>query len=498
MPDDMTRKRLSGRLRSPLATLAALLLLSSCTVGPDYVRPPAPVPVAYKEIAGWKRAEPALAASGAPWWSVYKDPVLDRLVRQVDVNNQNLKSAEAAFRQARALVAEARAGYFPTVTLDASGQRSKLGSTSSTFGSGSSRIRNSFDASAGATWEVDVWGRIRRTVESDVATAQASAADLASARLSAQAQLAVAYFQLRVDDEIKRLLDATVVAFQRSLAITQNRYAVGVATRADIAQAQAQVETTRSQAVGIGVQRAQLEHAIAVLMGQPPATFSIPPVEYSADVPVVPPGLPSELLERRPDIAAAERLMAAANAEIGIAEAAYFPAITLSASYGFAGTAIDTLLRAASSVWSLGAQASAPVFDGGLRGAAVEAARAAYDQRVAAYRETVLTGFQQVEDNLSTLRILEEQSTVQQGAVLAAQEAEQLTLNQYQAGIIAYTSVVTAQATALNARQNALAILQTRLATSVTLIESLGGGWTAAQLPGDDLTAVAPTQAAGP
>lgn len=473
-------------LRTPsrAVALTALALLSACAVGPDYVRPSAPVPAAFKETEGWKIAEPKQAASGAPWWSVYNDPVLDQLERQIDVNNQNLRLAEASFRQARALLDQARAGYFPTVTLDASGQRARTATTSTSSSAG--RIRNSFDLSAGATWDVDVWGRIRRTVESADATAQASAADLASARLSAQATLAATYLQLRINDEIKRLLDATTAAFERSLQITQNRYAVGVAARADVATAQAQLETTRSQAVGVGVQRAQLEHAIAVLIGKPPSDFSLPPIEFAMGVPVAPVGVPSTLLERRPDIASAERLMASANAEIGVAEAAYYPAVTLSASFGFANSVIDNLLRMSSRAWSIGAQASETVFDGGLRGAQVDAARAVYDQRIAAYRQTVLTGFQQVEDNLSTLRILEQQADVQNGAVQASLQAEQLTLNQYQAGTVAYTSVVTAQATSLSNRQSALTILQNRLLASVTLIEALGGGWDNTQLPTAD------------
>ncbi len=467
-----------------LTGAAVLALLSACTVGPDYARPSDPVPAAFKESEGWKIAEPKQAASGAPWWSVYNDPVLDQLERQIDINNQNLKLAEASFRQARALLEQARAGYFPTVSLDASGQRAKSGTNSTSSSPG--RIRNSFDLSAGATWDIDVWGRIRRTVESADATAQASAADLASARLSAQATLATTYLQLRVNDEIKRLLDATTAAFQRSLDITQNRYAVGVAARADIATAQAQLETTKSQAVGVGVQRAQLEHAIAVLIGKPPSDFSLPPVEFSMGVPVAPAGVPSTLLERRPDIASAERLMASANAEIGVAESAYYPDVTLSASFGFASSVIDDLLKMSSRVWSVGAQASETLFDGGLRGAQVEAAKAVYDQRIAAYRQTVLTGFQQVEDNLSTLRILEQQASVQDGAVQASLQAEQLTLNQYQAGTVAYTSVVTAQATALSNRQSALTILQNRLLASVTLIQALGGGWDSTQLPSGD------------
>jgi NodT family efflux transporter outer membrane factor (OMF) lipoprotein len=464
------------------AALAMLALLSSCAVGPDYVRPAAPLPAAFKETQGWKIAEPKQAASGAPWWSVYNDPVLDRLERQIDVNNQNLKLAEASYRQARALLDQARAGYYPTATLDASGQRAKSGTNST--GSSPGRIRDSFGLSAGATWDIDVWGRIRRTVESADANAQASAADLASAKLSAQATLAATYLQLRINDEIKRLLDATVVAYQRTLEITQNRYAVGVAARADVATAQAQLETTRSQAVGVGVQRAQLEHAIAVLIGEPPSDFTLPPIEFSMGVPVAPVGVPSTLLERRPDIASAERLMASANAEIGVAEAAYYPDVTLSASFGFASSVIDDLLRMSSRVWSVGAQTGETVFDGGLRGAQVEAAKAVYDQRVASYRQTVLTGFQQVEDNRSTLRILEQQADVQNGAVQASLQAEQLTLNQYQAGTVAYTSVVTAQATALSNRQSALTILQSRLLASVTLIEALGGGWDSTQLTG--------------
>lgn len=475
--------RYSGR-RPGRAMLAALLLLSACTVGPDYKRPDAPVPAAYKELQGWKIAEPKQAASGQPWWSVYNDPTLDRLERQVDVSNQNLKLAEANYRQARALVAEARAGYYPSATLAGSAQRAKSGSTSTSSTAG--RIRNSFDLSADVTWDADVWGRIRRTVESADATAQASAADLASARLSAQATLATTYFQLRITDEIRRLLEETVQGYQRSLQIAQNRYAVGVAARSDVATAQAQLETTRSQLVAVGVQRAEFEHAIAVLIGKPPGDFSITPVQFSMSVPVTPTGVPSTLLERRPDIAASERLMASANAEIGVADAAYYPDFTLSASLGFANSMIDKLLRTSSRVWSLGADVSQPLFDAGLHSAQVEAARAVYDQRVAAYRQTVLTGFQQVEDNLSTLKTLEQQADVQNGAVQASQEAERLTLNQYQAGTLAYTSVVTAQATTLSNKQNALTIFENRLLASVTLIEALGGGWDATQLPTAD------------
>jgi len=474
----MTRPPIS--LRSAAVALA-ITALAACTVGPDYKRPDAPVPVAYKELDGWKPAQPRNAASDMAWWSVYGDPVLDGLERQVEVNNQNLKESEAAFRQSSAIVAQSRAGLFPTATVDLNAQRARStsGGTVAT-----PRIRNSFDASAGiSSWELDLWGRLRRTVESDVAAAQASAADLASARLSLQGQLASAYFQLRVTDAVKQVLDESVEAFQRSLEITQNRYNVGIAARTDIASAQTQLENTRSQAVGLGVQRAQLEHSIAALIGKAPADFTLQPAPLTADVPVVPVGLPSALLERRPDVAAAERLMASANADIGAVEAAYFPTITLSASLGFTSTAVDTLFQAAHRTWALGAGASQTVFDAGLRGARVEEARAVYDQRVAQYRQAVLTAFQQVEDNLATLRVLEQQAEVQAGALRAAREAEALTLNQYRAGTQAYTAVIVAQANALSAQQTTLSILQSRLVASVALIQAIGGGWDAGQLP---------------
>ncbi len=469
----------------------ALASLVACSVGPDYKRPEAPTPVAYKELNGWKPSEPKEAASNGPWWSIYGDADLDALERQIDVSNQNLKAAEAAFRQARALVAEARAAYFPTVSIGASGQRSGQGRAAGGSASqtrSSAFTQNQFDLSASASWEIDVWGRIRRTVESQEASAQASAADLASARLSAQSELASDYFQLRVTDELKRLLDATVEADTRSLQITQNKYASGTAAKSDVAQAQAQVEGVRAQAINVGVQRAQLEHAIAVLVGKPPSDFGLAPGPMRLDVPVMPAGLPSTLLERRPDIAASERAMAAANAQIGVAIAAYYPTVTLSASYGFVSSMLQSLVQTSHNVWSFGPAFSETVFDGGLRGAQVEAARASYDQTVAAYRQTVLAGFQQVEDQLASLRILEQQAGVQDAAVKASEEAEQLILNQYRSGIVAYTSVITAQTTALGNEQSALTILQNRLVASVTLVEAIGGGWDASQLPpGDDL-----------
>ncbi|HXP76984.1 MAG TPA: efflux transporter outer membrane subunit [Stellaceae bacterium] len=472
---------MSARLRWVVPAVA-LASLAACEVGPDYKRPTAPTPAAYKELDGWKPSEPQDAGSGTAWWSIYKDPLLDQLEAQIDVSNQTLKASEAAFRQASALVEEARTAFFPTVGLDTSAQRSGTGGGQT----GRSTIKSQFSVTGSLSWEIDVWGRIRRSVEASYASAEASAADLAAARLSAQSVLATDYLDLRISDELKRLLDATVDADTKSLQITQNRYTQGTAARSDVAQAQAQVEGVRALAINVGVQRAQLEHAIAVLIGKPPAEFSIAPTPLELRVPVVPPGVPSTLLERRPDIAAAERATAAANAQIGVAIAAYYPAITLSASYGFLGSAIENLFRASNAVWSVGPQLAETVFDAGLRSAQVAAARAAYDQTIANYRQTVLAAFQQVEDQLAALRILEQQAEVQNRAVRAAEEAERLILNQYTAGTVAYTNVITAQTVSLSNKQTALAILQSRLAASVVLIEALGGGWTAADLPSHD------------
>jgi NodT family efflux transporter outer membrane factor (OMF) lipoprotein len=462
--------------------LSALVLLAGCTVGPDYVKPPAPVPAAYKET-GWKTAEPQEAISRGLWWAVYNDPVLDGLERQIDISNQNLKAAEAAYVQARAVVAEGFSGYFPTLSVTGSGTRSGHGGPSSVSFGGGSFSNSTVDLTADASWSVDLWGRIRRTVESDVANAQATAADLANARLSAQAQLATLYFELRAADEQERLLNASVTAFTQSLQITRNQYAAGVAAQADVVNAETQVEQTRSQAIAVGVQRAQFEHAIATLIGKPASDFSLGTAPITLTVPVAPPGVPSTLLERRPDIGAAERLMAAANAQIGIAIAAYYPDLTLTGSYGFSSSGLAKLLRASNSLWSAGGSLAETVFDAGLRGAQVEAAKATYDQDVANYRQTVLTAFQQVEDELAALGILARQAEVEANTVRLAREAEQLTLNQYQGGTVPYTSVITAETTRLNNEVTANTILQERLLASVSLIEALGGGWSASDLP---------------
>lgn len=492
------------RVAALAATVTAGALFAGCAVGPNYHRPSAPVSQQYKEVAGWKPAEPREAASGTPWWSVYDDPTLDALEKQIDISNQTLKASEAQWREAVALVSQTRAGLFPTVGVTATGLRSggpggKAATSSASTGGVAASVAshpvNQFELVGTASWALDIWGKIRRTLEANVASAQASEADLAAARLSAQGTLASDYMQLRVADEQQHLLDETVDAFKRSLQITQNQYNVGVVAKADVITAETQLEGAESQQIAIGVTRATLEHAIAVLIGKPPADFTLPPGTLGNAVPVAPAGVPSSLLERRPDVAAAERQMAAANAQVGVAIAAYFPDLTLNGTYGYASTLASGLIKAPNNFWSFGGSLTDTLLDFGARPAQVRQARAAYDVTVADYRETVLTAFQQVEDELATLRILERQVAVQEQTVKSANLAVQLTLNQYRAGTVAYTSVVTAQATALGDAQTLLTIRQNRLTASVALIQALGGGWDAASL--GTRTGTAATLAAG-
>jgi NodT family efflux transporter outer membrane factor (OMF) lipoprotein len=477
-------RSLPATLAPSIAAAIATAVTLSCAVGPNYHRPAAPVPQHFKEADGWKPAQPREAASGTSWWSVYEDATLDELEKQIDVSNQTLKASEAAWRQAVALVTQTRAGFLPTVGVTAAATRSGgRGAAGAASGPAAmSHPTNQFQLTGSASWDIDVWGKIRRTLESNVANAQASQAELAAARLSAQATLASDYIELRIADEQKQLFDETVEAFQRSLQITQNQYTVGVVAKADVITAQAQLQGAQSQQLAIGVTRATLEHAIAVLIGKPPAEFSLAAAPLGATVPVAPAGVPSTLLERRPDVAEAERRMAAANAQIGIAVAAYFPDLTLSGSYGFASNVVAGLVQAPNNLWSVGAGATDALLDFGARPAQVRQARAGYDIAVANYRQTVLTAFQQVEDELATLRILEQQYQVQDETVKSANLAAQLMLNQYKAGIVAYTAVVTAQTIALNDAQSLLNIRQNRLTASVALIQALGGGWTTASL----------------
>ena len=474
------------RLTTPLA-IAGLFVLSACAVGPDYVRPTMQIPAAFKEFPGWKESEPRDAQSRGDWWAIYNDPALDRLEKQIDISNQNLKAVEAAYRQSQAIVDQARSSFFPSIGLGASQTRSQsgAGSTGSTLPSSRGAISR-YGASISGSWEPDIWGKVRRSVESEVAGAQATAAVLASARLSAQTSLAIDYFQLRAQDELKRLLDAAVVAYGQSLQIAQNRYNAGVAAKADVVTAQTQLLTARAQSINADILRAQLEHAIAVLIGQPPTSFALEPAPLATDVPTVPAGLPSTLLERRPDIADAERRVAAANAQIGVAISGFFPNLNLSGSYGYTSSTIGSLFALSSRVWSVGPSLAETLFDAGAHSAQVAQARAAYDQNVADYRQSVLTAFQQVEDFLAGLRILSQQSVVERDLVASAQEAELLTLNQYKAGTVPYSSVITAQTTALNSRESALSVLENRLIESVSLISALGGGWDASRLPTAD------------
>lgn len=458
--------------------LATVVLLAGCSVGPNYVRPSAPTAPEYKEIDGWKTAQPQDESARGPWWEVYGDETLSALEGRVEVSNQTIVAAEARFRQARALVASAKSAWYPTATVGVSVTGARPPAVSST-GVARSGTQTEYAMPLSISWEIDVWGRIRRSVEASQANAQASSADLASTRLSLQAELATDYFQLRAIEAERQLFDRTVAAYEKSLQLTRNRNAGGVASRADVVQAETQLETARSQAIDLGVNRAQLEHAIAVLVGEPASTFALPMAPLTALPPPVPVGIPSELLERRPDVGAAERRVAAANAQIGVATAAYYPAVILSATGGFASSDISKWLIWPSRFWSVGPSVSETVYDGGLRRAQTAQARAAYDESVATYRQSVLSAFQEVEDNLATLRILEEEARVVTAAVDAAEESVRLEKDRYKAGTVSYLDVVVAQTLALVNERAAVDVAARRMSASVLLIEALGGGWNA-------------------
>ena len=446
-----------------------VLALAGCAVGPDYERPPVETPAAYKESKDWTLARPADAQPKGPWWEVFGDPVLGGLMQQVDVSNQTLAAAEARFRQASAAVGAARAGLFPTIGADAGAQRAGRG----TSGGGTT----SYDASLDARWEIDLWGRVRRQIEASRAGEEASAADLENVRLSLQAQLATAYFSLRVADAGRDLLLENIRAFETSYRIAQNRYNAGVAAKVDVVTAEAQLKSVQAQELDLRATRASLEHAIAVLAGDPPSAFSLAPVKFELRLPQIPAGLPSQLLERRPDVAVAERRLAAANERIGIAQAAYFPSLALTGSGGFASTSLSTLLRSSSLAWSLGAGLGLTLLDFGAREAEVKIARAGYDEAVANYRQSVLAAFQDVEDGLATLRWLAEENEVQRDAVRLARQSVQLTLNQYKAGTVGYLNVVLLQASQLNEERQAVTLVGRQLNATVALIRALGGAW---------------------
>ena len=463
-----------------LLVAALAVALGGCAVGPDYERPATPDISAFKEAAGWVAAAPAAALERGPWWSLFGDPVLGQLAARVDVSNQNVAAAVAAYAQARAVVREQRSSLFPSVTLDGGANRSHSSASSSSSTSGG-RTGNSYQLSMGGSWEPDVWGRLGRAVESSTASAQASEADLASARLSAQGELAVNYLTLRQVDAQKALLESTLAGFQRSLEITQNRYTAGIAAKTDVLQAQTQLANARADEAGLLRQRAQLEHAIAVLVGEAPANFSVAPQAWKPTVPEIPVGIPSTLLERRPDIAAAERAVAVANEKIGIARSAYYPNVSLGASYGLGASRVADLFSASSSVWSFGLSAAQALFNAGATTARVQGSEAAHAQAVARYRQTVLTAFQGVEDQLAATRILLMQQDLRRQASEAADQVEQQVLNRYRSGQVGYTEVITAQATALSARRTLVQAMADRQTTAVALIQSLGGGWQAEQ-----------------
>ena len=444
--------------------MALALAISGCAIGPNYSKPEAIVPAQWKEAGDWVVAQPKDAAPKGKWWEAFNDPVLDSLEQQVSVTNQSLAAAEARYRQARAAVASARSGLFPTVGANAGASRAR-------------GTANRYSVALDAQWEIDLWGRVRRLVEAARAGEEASAADLEGVRLSLHAELATNYFQLRVTDVQRDLLADTVKAFESSYKVTQNRYKAGVAAKVDVVQAESQLLSTQAQALDLEATRATLEHAIAILAGMPPANLAIQPAKFEARIPEVPPGVPSTLLERRPDVAAAERRMAAANARIGAAQGAYFPALSLNGSAGFASNALSSLFSAPSRFWSLGAGLAGTLLDFGARGAAVDTSRAAYDETVATYRETVLEALREVENNLATVHWLAEESKVQQEAVRAARESVVLTVNQYKAGTVSFLNVVQVQATQLNEERTTVNLLGRRLAATVALIRGLGGSW---------------------
>lgn len=474
------RNRLVHRAVLVLGVVA--LFSGGCTVGPNYVRPSAEAPAAYKETPqNFKEAQPSDEIEKGMWWRIYNDPQLNDLEEQVVVSNQTLKAAQSQYAAARAAVRIARSQSFPSVT---GGVSATHFSESPNRPTGTANLNfQDYQVPVDVSYEPDLWGRVRRLVEANRSEAQATAADLANVQLSLQAELASDYFEMRGLDAEKKLLDSTVESYQKALELTQTRYQGGVATAVDVAQAQTQLETTRARSIDVGVDRAAFEHAIAVLVGKPASTFSLPPLSLETPPPPVPPGVPSDLLERRPDIAAAERRVQEANAQIGIARSAYYPNVTLLAAGGFESGALGTFLQGASGFWTLAGQASELIFDGGQRRGTNEQARALYDRSVDNYRQTVLTAFEEVEDNLAALNILQEEAKTEDAAVTAAERSLDLSTTRYRGGVTNYLEVTTAQSAALTDEVTALDILIRRMNASVLLIKAIGGGWNVSQIP---------------
>lgn len=455
------------------ALTMAGVLLSGCMLGPDYIRPETSVALEFRHTPGWKVAQPADLGTSVAWWSLYQDEPLADLLKQLDASNQNLRAAEAAWREARALVGGTRSALYPSATAQAGTKR--IGSYDKSNNTTTTEKSNNLEL--GLSWQLDIWGQVRRQVESSEASAQASAAEWAGTRLSQQSELVQNYLQLRVIDEQMRLLDATVTAYQRSLQLTENRYRAGVVTRADVSQALTQLRNTQAQRLDLDWQRARYEHAIALLVGSTPNALQVASVDSLPALPALPMTVASSLLERRPDIAAAERRVMAANAEIGVAESAYFPDLTLSASGGYRGSNLADWISMPNRFWSIGSQFAMSLFDAGLRRSKVEQAEARYDQQVARYRQTTLQAIGEVEDALVQLNVLDEEIAVQREALVASQDTLRLIENQYEAGMVDFLAVTSAQTTALNSERTLLNLLGTQLTASVQLISALGGGW---------------------
>ncbi len=475
--------------RAISASLAVALVFGGCTVGPKYQKPATQAPQAYKELTpadfsktdGWKVAQPQDAALHGKWWEVFNDPKLDALEEQVNISNQNIKSATASYFAARALVKQARAQYYPTVSVGPAITTSRAGAAASTVvTTGTSTF---YELPFDATWVPDLWGRVRNTVRAQASAAQASEADLENVRLTANAEVAVDYYQLRGQDDLKQLLDSTVIAFQESLNLTRALYDTGIDSDEAVAQAETQLESTQAQDTNLGILRAQFEHAIAMLVGEPASAFSIPAEPLKSSPPAIPFGVPSQLLERRPDIAANERLMEQANAQIGIAVSAYYPTLTLSAAAGLESHSFTSWFTWPSRFFSVGPALSETIYDGGLRRATVQQFRAQYDAAVANYRQTVLTAFQQVEDNLAALRLLSIEIQQEDAAVKSAERNLKVATDRYKLGIDPYLNVLTAQTSLLSNEQSAVNLRIQQMTTSVQLVEALGGGWDSVQLP---------------
>jgi len=473
-------------IRFVAGIMALPLLLASCMVGPDYSQPTTAVPTAYKEQGPWKKAQPKDDMIRGPWWEMYHDPQLNALEAQVNISNQNVLQAEAQFREAAAAVKVARAGLFPTITANPAYTASQSSQSLTKGGSsgGKHGVNSLYNLPLQATYMVDVWGAVRRSIEANSTTAQASFAALENARLSYQATLAEDYFNLRGIDAQEKLLQTTVISYQKYLELTTNRYKSGIASQGDVAQSTTQLDNAKAQLIDLGVARAQYEHAIATLIGKPASQFSLGKLPLAATPPRIPVGVPSILLERRPDIAEAERNVASANASIGVATAAYYPSITISGVAGLESIQLSQLFSGPSFFWSVGPVLAQTLFNGGATHGQVQEARANYEATVAAYRQTVLTAFQQVEDGLSGLRILADEQVVAEEAVKSSQQSLDIATNLYKAGTQGYLEVIVANATALSDQLASVRIQTNRMTTSVLLVEALGGGWDKSQMPG--------------